>query len=391
MPGDTQYLAIDRTMLTSIVRKALCSETIEIADWHTRPLHGELGGGSSVNLISGAGHDREEPVEWSVVLKIASAPLLRAEGLAVESGRNVSDYNYWKREPLIYQSGLLREIAGGLTAPRCYGVVEKSEKTAWIWLEAISDTSRASWSLDRYGIAARHLGQFNGANLAEEGARSHEWLSNDWLSAWLNRWIFMLEVIKAPRIWEHPLARRAFPIPVRDKLLALWAERSVLLDVLGRLPQTFCHGDANRSNLFARDEPNGLAQTVAVDWEFAGAGAIGGEIAQLVASSLLRMKIKALDRARLDEIVFAGYVEGLRDAGWWGDPRIARLGYAASAALRWGIPGLFGLAYALVEEKHAEAELKFGFPIEELMEQWGNVVYYLLDLADEARDLLVAL
>jgi hypothetical protein len=391
MSSDTQDPAIDHTTLTSIVRKVLCSDTVKIADWRTQPLYGELGGGGKVNLISGVGRDREEPVEWSVVLKIASAPPLRAEGPTVESGRNVSDYNYWKREPLIYQSGLLSKLSGGLTAPRCYGVVEQSENTAWIWLEAISDTVGPSWSLERYGIAARHLGQFNGANLAGEAARSHVWLRNDWLSAWVNRWLFMIEIIKAPRIWEHSLTRRAFPIPVRDKLLTLWAERSVLINALRRLPQTFCHGDANRSNLFARDAPGGLAQTVAVDWAFARTGAVGEEIAQFTASSLLRVRIKVSDMVQLDEVVFAGYLEGLRDAGWPGDPRIARLGYAASAALRWGIPGLFGLAYALVEDKHAEAERKFGLPIEELMEQWGKVVYFLLDLANEARDLLVSL
>jgi hypothetical protein len=389
MTSEAQELAIDRKMLTCVVREALRSETVEIADWRIHSLRSELGGGSSVNLISGVGRDHEQPIEWSVVLKIVSAPPLCVEGLSVESGRGISDYNYWKREPLIYQSGLLREIAGGLTAARCFGVVEQSEDTAWIWLEAIADTIGTSWPLERYGIAARHLGQFNGTNLTEKAACSREWLSHDWLSAWLNRWTFMVDIIKAERIWEHHLVRHAFPVSVRDRLLVLWAERGALIGNLRRLPQSFCHRDANRSNLFARDEPNGLAQTVAVDWAFAGAGAIGEEIAQLVTSSLLRVKIGASDSVRLDEIVFGGYIEGLRDAGWRGDPRIARLGYATSAALRWGIPGLFGLVYVLVEGKHAEAERKFGLPIENLMEQWGKVVCFLLDLANEARDLSI--
>jgi hypothetical protein len=387
MTRNTQAPAIDRTMLTSMVRKAVRSDTIDIADWRAQPLESEFGGGSSVNLVSGTGRDRGESVEWSVVLKIVSAPSLRDDGLASASGRNISDYNYWKREALIYGSGMLREIVGGLTAPQCFGVIEQSE-IAWIWLETIADAIGANWPLDHYGIAARHLGQFNGVSLAEKATHSYEWLSNDWLSAWLTRWTFMIEVITAQRTWENGLVRRAFPVPVRDRLLNLWAERGALIGALRRLPQTFCHLDANRSNLFARVKPGGPAQTVAIDWAFAGAGAIGEEIAQLVASSLLRAKIKASDTAQLDEIVFAGYVEGLRDVGWSGDPRIARLGYAASGALRWGIPGLFWMVYALVEGKHHEAERKFGLPIEELMEEWGKVVYFLLDLADEAHDLL---
>jgi hypothetical protein len=51
---------------------------------------------------------------------------------------------------------------------------------------------------------------------------------------------------------------------------------------------------------------------------------------------------------------------------------------------------LFGLAYALDEDKHEEAERKFGRSIEELLEQWSAFAYYLLDLADEARELLAS-
>jgi hypothetical protein len=41
--------------------------------------------------------------------------------------------------------------------------------------------------------------------------------------------------------------------------------------------------------------------------------------------------------AELDAIIFAGYLDGLRDAGWQGDARLVRFGYAATAALISGV------------------------------------------------------
>jgi hypothetical protein len=42
------------------------------------------------------------------------------------------------------------------------------------------------------------------------------------------------------------------------------------------------------------------------------------------------------DLDELEDVVLAGYVEGLADAGWRGDERLVRLGYTAGIAMRWG-------------------------------------------------------
>ena len=39
----------------------------------------------------------------------------------------------------------------------------------------------------------------------------------------------------------------------------------------------------------------------------------------------------------LDAACFAGYVTGLREAGWAGDERVVRLGFTAAAALRYSV------------------------------------------------------
>jgi hypothetical protein len=48
-----------------------------------------------------------------------------------------------------------------------------------------------------------------------------------------------------------------------------------------------------------------------------------------------RRDISIKDLHALDEVVFAGYVDRLGDAGWRGDPDLARFGFVASAPLRY--------------------------------------------------------
>jgi hypothetical protein len=49
------------------------------------------------------------------------------------------------------------------------------------------------------------------------------------------------------------------------------------------------------------------------------------------------------------------------------------------------------LPYVLDASKRAEAEAKYEQSIEELLRQWADALYFLLDLADEARGLAGAL
>ena len=132
----------------------------------------------------------------------------------------------------------------------------------------------------------------------------------------------------------NPEVNRFWPQPVVDALLRLWEERDAFCDVLERLPQTFCHGDAIRRNLFARCRADGSEETVGIDWEHAGQMALGEEIGQTVSVASAFFDVEPADLSALDEALFAGYLAGLRDEGWRGDERPVRFAYAAHAALR---------------------------------------------------------
>src|SRR5439155_4390297 len=128
------------------------------------------------------------------------------------------------------------------------------------------------------------------------------------------------------------LMERVYPNEVAEQIFQIWDERELLLDALTRLPpQTFCHRDAFRRNLFAR-----RTQTVAVDWAYSGIGAVGEEIAPLVWGSLGFRDVPIEQAQELEALVFNSYLDGLRDAGWNGDARLVRFGYAAASVLRYG-------------------------------------------------------
>ena len=131
---------------------------------------------------------------------------------------------------------------------------------------------------------------------------------------------------------------------------------------------------------------------MAIDWECVGIAPLGAEIVGLVSSGLWRGMVEMAAARELDELAFAGYLAGLREAGWRGEPRVARFGYTAAAALRYLLAFAGGtMSAALREHRHALMEQRYGRPIEELMDRAGEWRRFLLGLADEAWELLAVL
>jgi hypothetical protein len=159
-------------------------------------------------------------------------------------------------------------------------------------------------------------------------------------------------------------------------LAALWADCYALLDAADRVPRTFCHRDFFQNNLFSRRLPDGKDQMVAIDWALAGPGPVG-EDAFRMAWVTGYTRASDLGIRTLDGLVFEHYVAGLRDAGWHGDPRLVRLGYAV-----WAIaaPVIAQTFLSLVTNADQTPPERIAVRAEGLL--------YLLDLADEARALM---
>ena len=372
---------IQRDMLAGPVRDALRRDTVEIVDWHCDTLHGGYGTSSGgVFRVTGTGRDGAATVPWSVVLKV-----LRLQ----PGGETPGDSNYWRRELLAYQSGVLEHLPGGVAAPHCFAVVEQAGDSAWLWMEDIRSTCSLPWPDAEFARIARDFGAFNGAYLLGHPLPSGAWVSRSWLRAWVQP--CAQGIASLPGIVDHPRVGRVFSPTTVARIQRLWEERDSLLDALERLPQTFCHLDAFPRNLFACPDADGRERTVAVDWAFAGIGAAGEELAPLVAASLAFFEADLSRGRELEAMVLDSYLQGLHDAGWHGDQRHVRFGYTAAAALRYGLVLASIVPGALMDE-HMQAwlEQEIGRPIAEIIEHWSALAHFLLDRADEARRLLAS-
>jgi hypothetical protein len=240
----------------------------------------------------------------------------------------------------------------------------------------------------RHGLAARHLGQFNGAYLAGHPLPpAQPWM----LWGRTRQWIEFIRPIAArSRQWEEtPLAHRWFGRNGLDRTLRLWSQVETLLQVFERLPVCYCHHDAFRRNLLDRTRGDGSSETVAIDWALTGYGRIGEEIGVTVAVALEFLDVPAAQARELDQVVFAGYSDGLRDAGWRGDVRLARFGCAVNALVVTGLMwNLFFLENAQNSEGIAMLEGISNQPFDLIIEQYAEMLPFLLDLGEEALTLI---
>jgi hypothetical protein len=373
--------------LREVVRAALGEPAAGLGGWDAVPLRGgsgagALGGASALYALAGTARIGAAERPWSAVLKV----------LAPVPGRDdPAHHRYWKREPLLYGSGVLDGLPGGLRAPRCYGVDERADGTVWLWLERVREDGDRAWPPARWALAARHLGRFNGAYLARRPRPRAPWLGGGRLRAVVEAHAPLVARIAAAP--ADPAVRRWWPRPVVAAVLRLWDERGVLCAALERLPQTFGHGDAIRRNLLARRPPGqaagAAAETVAIDWEFAGHYAPGEEVGQTLSVASAFYDVAPAELPALDAALFTAYLAGLRDAGWRGgagDERRVRFAYAAHAALR----NLFNAVGASVPDEagRAAAHLTYGHSWEALAARRAEVRPFLLERADEARRLL---
>lgn len=375
---EARLQSLNPAALTAIVRQALQDGTAAVLDWSYQPLDGGFSG-SAVYRIQGRAQTSHGTQPWSIILKVISP---------ATGGQAPSDFDYWKREALLYQSGLLADLPADLVAPRCFEIGEFPDQSCWLWLEDMGAVEDDDWPLAHYGIAARHLGQMNGAYLVGRALPQDEWLR---LSDVRQR-LALAEpgIAELPQLRHHPLFAELLAGDRVERITHLWEERDRFLTVLDQLPQTFCHRDAFRRNLMARQSADSRVKTVALDWGAAGLGTLGEELVPLFAATLSFVAVEIEHIPAMEQLIFAGYLAGLRDAGWQGDERLVRLGFTALAALKAGVADP---AIKLPNVARRAAALPPGAEPPRLLSPGGSaqaaaVGQYLLDLGEEAHTLL---
>jgi hypothetical protein len=366
---------LDLTALARAVGRAVGNADIELGEWRCRSIHAPFNQSTGgVYRVAGTAHASHERITWSVILKVvhASADLLGA-------ATDPSDANYWAREALLFESGVLEQLPA-IRAPRCFAVDTRAT-TAWIWLEDVAGYADTRWTPTLYECAARRLGEFNGAYLMGRPLPATSHMSRHWLRSFVGA--FAPAFDQLPHLREHPLVRRCWPGELLDQIVELWHERDVLLDVLDDLPQTFCHLDAFPRNLLIDPTTDDV---VAVDWSYAGIAALGTELAPLVVAGACVGDVEPAQLGGIDATVFGGYLAGLRAGGWHGDAESARLGYAAAAALHYGLVPLG--VYLVDDQLRPRFEQLFACDAAAIADRWAAISTVLLDRAEEAHRLL---
>jgi hypothetical protein len=129
-----------------------------------------------------------------------------------------------------------------------------------------------------------------------------------------------------------------------------------------------------------------------VDWPTAGLAGIGVETGPMIQlalglfESFLGSGLAAAED--LEARVFEGYLAGLRDVGWSGDWRLARLGHLLGVAIRNGSAPAFGVVLGLdpaMREQYEQARIRSP---EEFADRCAVSGRLGLWAADEARKLL---
>ncbi|MEZ4514178.1 MAG: phosphotransferase [Chloroflexota bacterium] len=364
---DERVSGLTAETLVPLVRQATGNPLAVPGAWVVELMSGGWGGavgGTALYRVRGEG--------WSLVLKV----------LYERPGEPVAAPVYWKREFEMYRSGLLATLPPtGLRPPTVYATAEFPE-ACWVWLADIVE-ERPVWTLDDYHLVARRLGWFNGAYLMGLPIPAASWLNvhfhNRLLEPLSETFAGLGEGLK------RPLIQRALPLAEKDAITAIWQEAPRYADMLTKLPQTLCHNDAFRRNMFHSE-----AETVLIDWALAGRGAVGEELVALVAISLYLDPPLWDDLVRFDQAVFAGYLAGLRDAGWQGEAKLVRLGYLCAMVLR-GLAGVRQDVGMLLDESNhmlLQREQQLG-SIEAVADFMADVRRFrLLQMAAEARTLL---
>jgi hypothetical protein len=368
----------DDATLSPIVRQAMQRGSAELLDWQVQSLSGGTGelGAGLVRIYRLTGHIRDEGevTPWSLVLKSAQ----------VSSDEATPDY--LTREWHAYQSGFVGNLSGPVIAPKSFRTAKQSENVFQIWMEDLGDLGEQQWLLEDYELVARLFGEWNGSYLVANTKPDYPWFCQSTSKDWMEQTEPEIELLR--RSLGHPAVRQRYPGDQPQTVLRLWDERSIYLNALEHLPQTICHNDAMRRNLLIKHSSDGRVQVVALDWEYLGWGAVGEEVAGMI-GSLFFYEFTWARHMEFTEAVYNAYIEGLKQAGWNGDPRLVRLGFTAAFAMRYSFP--YGLSQQFTEEGQAKMDdmLNQGPEAEKASAKVeADINHFIHRHAEEARSLI---
>jgi hypothetical protein len=232
---------------------------------------------------------------------------------------------YWRREADFYTSAIPEQLVGtGLRAPRLLDSRVLPGGDVELLLEDVAGPSGAELSIADLERACHAL-----------GVAQARWHRDPPSVPWASRGAIRDHCASKhvdPRLlddddaWNHPLIRSAWPDELRPGVQRLHDRRDALFTILEQAPRTFAHLDFWAHNLIAT--PDAI---VALDWAFAGYGALGEDPANLVAEAGLDQLVPVETLPSLSDRVLTAYLRGLDAGGFTGSHAAVRRAFAAAA------------------------------------------------------------
>jgi hypothetical protein len=206
-----------------------------------------------------------------------------------------------------------------------------------VWLADVAGTAGWDWPVPRLARFAYELGAAQAPWAGQ--VPDLPWLSRRWLAQYLTEGPSRLARV-ADQDWDHPSVA-VWPVEVRQRLRRLHADHSRQAAVAASAERTLCHLDVWPANLIDAD-----GTSVLFDWSFAGDGAVGEDISNLIIDSCTDGLMDVALLPEIAETATDGYLRGLRDGGWTGSADAVRTTIAACGAAKyaWFAPAIAGRA-----------------------------------------------
>ncbi|WP_096271470.1 oxidoreductase family protein [Paucisalibacillus globulus] len=361
-------ITIDLDILHMCVKKILKKEDFLILNWRVNPIKSRTQNFTTSGIYRLCGLARVEGADttWSLIIKVVEQE--------AEEKNNPNHFNYWKREALVFKSGLLNELPKVIQTPDCYKIEVKSDTEIWLWMEEIKENNSREFSLAEFFFIAKQMGLFHGTFASGKfPLPQEEWISRNWLKSWIDGCD-----LYAPRPSKY-YPKITEPSKTIDTILKTYLDlrqnEKKYLNKLNNLPRVLSHQDLSKQNMYISNKSQRL---ILIDWQFLSISGLGEDIGRLFGLAISQDDIPITKAWEYQEQLFNSYLNGLKQVGWNGNPLLVRYGFCVAVAFRsiWEVPKLTKI---IAQNSPA----RYGDEID----KYTQIVLLQLRFAEEAADI----